>query len=189
MPNATIARCGPDHPRVGGEHNRERTARAEDRGSSPRGRGTQPTDGPAVTAARIIPAWAGNTRSSCCAWSIRTDHPRVGGEHEVSWRPRLRYAGSSPRGRGTHTRCIPGKVQPRIIPAWAGNTQWLPERSQGITDHPRVGGEHVRETTWPEMLTGSSPRGRGTHHSCTVARFVSRIIPAWAGNTVTRPRR
>ena len=70
-----------DHPRVCGEHWLPSCSRLSNWGSSPRMRGTP------IGCARwrntngIIPAYAGNTRTSnhrtCGAW----DHPRVCGEH------------------------------------------------------------------------------------------------------------
>ena len=70
-----------DHPRVCGEHTLSNRISSGLRGSSPRMRGTP------IGCARwrntngIIPAYAGNTRTSnhrtCGAW----DHPRVCGEH------------------------------------------------------------------------------------------------------------
>ena len=70
-----------DHPRVCGEHVQNALGRFNVAGSSPRMRGTP------IGCARwrntngIIPAYAGNTRTSnhrtCGAW----DHPRVCGEH------------------------------------------------------------------------------------------------------------
>ena len=86
----------PDHPRVG-----------EDRqvgsgGSSPRGRGTHDVGS---ARGRALP-----------------DHPRVGGEHLYRRMVAERCRGSSPRGRGTLHLAQTGRLELRIIPAWAGNT-------------------------------------------------------------------
>ena len=114
-------------------------------------------------AARIIPAWAGNTRLASA-----TDAGAC--------------IGSSPHGRGTRL-CSgfsgPALVAPRIIPAWAGNTA-VGNQTGGsspheagehivfsvipVTDHPRMGGEHGTGRLIAAIVDG-------------------RIIPAWAGNT------
>ena len=52
-----------------------------------------------------------------------------------------------------------------------------------LTDHPRVGGEHIPNWTPNKMKHGSSPRGRGTLMAETIEPNDDRIIPAWAGNT------
>ena len=56
-----------------------------------------------------------------------------------------------------------------MSPKWAG--------------HPRVGGEHTESEWLAGNTSGSSPRGRGTHHACRPCHAHSRVIPAWAGNT------
>ena len=92
--------------------------------------------------------------------------------------------GSSPRGRGTRrTRCR-CRSMPRVIPAWAGNTNPSVPSPGSMAGHPRVGGEHKSEGNFFSPTIGSSPRGRGTllclAHQCGVMR----VIPAWAGNTL-----
>ena len=70
-----------DHPRVCGEHRSRREESAGRRGSSPRMRGT-PYGGVAeLLLCGIIPAYAGNTRSTMISAAARGDHPRVCGEH------------------------------------------------------------------------------------------------------------
>ena len=61
------------------------------------------------------------------------------------------------------------------IPAWAGNTRRLRLQRLASSDHPRVGGEHVRGRLRWSVGIGSSPRGRGTRSGW--------IISPWAGNT------
>ena len=153
----------PDHPRVGGEHQRIDCRFSRFVGSSPRGRGTPANRLSVQPFRRIIPAWAGNTNGRGPPSKTPTDHPRVGGEHTRMQALSPRQIGSSPRGRGTR-RCRSSATAPhRIIPAWAGNT--LPSGRAPVpgTDHPRVGGEHVRAALDRVLRFGSSPRGRGTH--------------------------
>ena len=153
-------------------------------GSSPRGRGTQVSGTWENHSRRIIPAWAGNTDVMKSTKLTRPDHPRVGGEHaKAQFLPRL-AAGSSPRGRGTLLWHVHRISQPRIIPAWAGNTSRAPRDIRGRSDHPRVGGEHFNVISEAISGSGSSPRGRGTRRHSGSLQHVLRIIPAWAGNTL-----
>ena len=92
--------------------------------------------------------------------------------------------GSSPRMRGTLGGLPSTHVDDGIIPAYAGNTQSDSKTKASHSDHPRVCGEHfnaVRNATSPQ---GSSPRMRGTLYDSVRHGFTSRIIPAYAGNTI-----
>ena len=71
----------------------------------------------------------------------------------------------------------------RFIPAWAGNTPFISPCMVSATVHPRVGGEHIRDWKLLMIFSGSSPRGRGTHHRLSDHARALRFIPAWAGNT------
>ena len=177
----------PVHPRVGGEHDQRTAIIAQKDGSSPRGRGTLTPEYSRMFGSRFIPAWAGNTPAPSCSRRSATVHPRVGGEHpEAPTISRLNL-GSSPRGRGTLRYSLQSAGANRFIPAWAGNTTSDSSTSNRVSVHPRVGGEHM--DTEQDMLTisGSSPRGRGTHLNRSRTITTSRFIPAWAGNTRRRP--
>jgi len=74
----------------------------------------------------------------------------------------------------------------RVIPAWAGNRR---NRSSGACPtpgHPRVGGEQVVHRADPHDDLGSSPRGRGTDFTTGQQSALCRVIPAWAGNSLSR---
>ena len=135
-------------------------------------------------AVRFIPAYAGNT---CCYLSrVRHSpvHPRVCGEHRGynSWDGK--GLGSSPRMRGTHLATGASAKTARFIPAYAGNTLNWTGRSWGMPVHPRVCGEHqIIVSNWM-LISGSSPRMRGTLPEHRTADVSSRFIPAYAGNTV-----
>ena len=117
------------------------------------------------------------------SYEIRSDHPRVGGEHWTTAHNDWLSYGSSPRRRGTH-HAIGLEVGPgRIIPAQAGNTGSGYARSSPAPDHPRAGGEHRHRFHGVDQDHGSSPRGRGTPMGHGSRPAVQRIIPAWAGNT------
>ena len=172
-----------DHPRVCGEHCGVCGAYFSCLGSSPRMRGTPGVDGQWRVAPGIIPAYAGNTPTFPWSTTAARDHPRVCGEHVQNALGRFNVAGSSPRMRGTHARNRSGRRNPRIIPAYAGNTCSRRQLRPCRRDHPRVCGDHPSLKPYSASFAGSSPRMRGTlisrltHHNC------AGIIPAYAGNT------
>ena len=131
----------------------------------------------------IIPAYAGNTGNIYSFNSSLEDHPRVCGEHEWPDESLGMLSGSSPRMRGTLHPFNVRQVSVGIIPAYAGNTGNIYSFNSSLEDHPRVCGEHE----WPDeslgMLSGSSPRMRGTLHPFNVRQVSVGIIPAYAGNT------
>ena len=88
------------HPRVGGENAGGAGEHLAGAGSSPRGRGKLNKTRPLQADQRLIPAWAGKTRSIMSRAASRQAHPRVGGENAVMNHPAAAALGSSPRGRG-----------------------------------------------------------------------------------------
>ena len=172
-----------DHPRMRGEHYSDRHNIPPKHGSSPHARGTHSRSPTRESGHRIIPACAGNTRPDTNYRMYIPDHPRMRGEHYM---PRTAFRsthGSSPHARGTPVRDRAQRHRGRIIPACAGNTgtQWV--RSGGMTDHPRMRGEHTKYTGLILVGNGSSPHARGTQSACPHGQGCSRIIPACAGNT------
>ena len=71
----------------------------------------------------------------------------------------------------------------RIIPAYAGNTENIEDLVSRYEDHPRLCGEHVCLAIMILMILESSPLMRGTHRCAYEPKIISRIIPAYAGNT------
>ena len=112
------------------------------------------------------------------------DHPRVCGEHCGEHSASFGVLGSSPRMRGTHSRCRRAANVTGIIPAYAGNTMMTPRLTTATWDHPRVCGEHPLWLSRSRFGVGSSPRMRGTLCRCCRTRFRLGIIPAYVGNTV-----
>ena len=152
----------PVHPRVGGEQLFTVSIIAAPIGSSPRGRGTERRDVLLHAQQRFIPAWAGN-RNSCTAPSgPSTVHPRVGGEQADIVNE--------------------GHAELRFIPAWAGNRSRPTATAGASAVHPRVGGEQANLPLIEQLVSGSSPRGRGTGVRGLGAPGARRFIPAWAGN-------
>ena len=170
------------HPRVGGEQVVWPRWCRPTGGSSPRGRGTAGYRFYATSLARFIPAWAGNRPPAPKYSSAYPVHPRVGGEQGLCDMDAPASAGSSPRGRGTGCHIGKRGVQPRFIPAWAGNRQAVGVGSSRITVHPRVGGEQAPGRDQLGRPAGSSPRGRGTGPRQKAGARAGRFIPAWAGN-------
>ena len=158
-------------------------------GSSPRGRGKPVIASGPGTDWGLIPAWAGKTSPGPSRWSVRAAHPRVGGENDLMILSRRRNQGSSPRGRGKPVLRKLARILPRLIPAWAGKTRWRGWKSNPARAHPRVGGENASQVRIICVGAGSSPRGRGKPPYSTVASVRLRLIPAWAGKTLSPRRR
>ena len=93
--------------------------------------------------------------------------------------------GSSPRGRGKRSYREAAQHQGRLIPAWAGKTTLSSARVTPVPAHPRVGGENEAQALSDGALYGSSPRGRGKPPATTGYPRRRRLIPAWAGKTIT----
>ena len=152
-------------------------------GSSPPARGTPLLRLLYATAARFIPARAGNTLQRSSAWRSWPVHPRPRGEH-LSAVPLVSLpSGSSPPARGTHEALKRLLYGDRFIPARAGNTRPGFGGSFPRPVHPRPRGEHDRPTALLSERFGSSPPARGTPVRVHGANGRRRFIPARAGNT------
>ena len=132
-------------------------------------RGTQPRHPACQTAARFIPAHAGNTRTWQAPTGTTAVHPRTCGEHQqIQGLPR-HCDGSSPHMRGTREDYQPRFYHGRFIPAHAGNTNSRAAGHQFQPVHPRTCGEHPPQRRINAMKIGSSPHMRGTPES--VSRY------------------
>ena len=175
-----------DHPRVCGEHPRRMGVRHVRGGSSPRMRGTLALRPAARGVGGIIPAYAGNTIHRRICKHHGRDHPRVCGEHMSVHFYAGYWQGSSPRMRGTLSVRNDSELGPRIIPAYAGNTEKVAAVGLDGRDHPRVCGEHLELSAVVSDVLGSSPRMRGTPFGRFRRQLLGGIIPAYAGNTRQR---
>ena len=179
---ASTSKIGWVYPRVGGEpvgmHSKARYAP----GLSPRGRGTPGRLRRSRSAARSIPAWAGNPSSGAAPRRPLWVYPRVGGEPDRPAPLSNVLEGLSPRGRGTRLVRGQRRVLRRSIPAWAGNPTGGPAPAPAQRVYPRVGGEPVYALRSVAGEQGLSPRGRGTPCQCAPMPLSGRSIPAWAGN-------
>ena len=172
-----------DHPRACGEHFHSRIVMLTALGSSPRMRGTHRGYASFAVPVGIIPAHAGNTFPSSRVAVWRGDHPRACGEHEKILLYGDAIPGSSPRMRGTPFTGRDTATDVGIIPAHAGNTIAPAAKTWRFRDHPRACGEHKDVPLMCVMLSGSSPRMRGTLVVGVQDHHVIGIIPAHAGNT------
>ena len=175
-----------DHPRMRGEHMAKSTNCCKSLGSSPHVRGTRLYYGKQLFQQGIIPACAGNTRSASWRPPNCRDHPRMRGEHPWDTMSMYRRPGSSPHARGTHRSCFNPCSIVGIIPACAGNTRLALGYVAGTGDHPRMRGEHPSFRKENSTRKGSSPHARGTRRLRLHEIVMRGIIPACAGNTVTR---
>ena len=95
-----------DHPRIRGEHGPPMPVNSASNGSSPHTRGARLGRRQPREDVRIIPAYAGSTRTGCGSSWRRRDHPRIRGEHLPSSFSILRESGSSPHTRGALVRLL-----------------------------------------------------------------------------------
>ena len=146
-------------------------------------RGTQSFSFSSMMSARIIPAYAGNTNPFDSVCLIFTDHPRLCGEHLTPLAEIIGNVGSSPLMRGTPDLHRVFRIKLGIIPAYAGNTGMYIGQGLASGDHPRLCGEHHVCFLLVGDFPGSSPLMRGTPSHNFQPRIISRIIPAYAGNT------
>ena len=85
--------------------------------------------------------------------------------------------------RGILTRKAYTSQKRRIIPACAGNTLSILCALSNRSNHPRLRGEYVAYALQRDIPWGSSPLARGILNRCVCKSYISRIIPACAGNT------
>ena len=133
------------HPRACGEHHSPIRRTPQNIGSSPRLRGTYILSLSFLNSLRFIPALAGNMKGTAYCLQTHPVHPRACGEHYCIGASASIFAGSSPRLRGTFGAVCLDLLQPRFIPALAGNMlAWGQFRScQPV--HPRACGEHLQQ--------------------------------------------
>ena len=170
------------HPRACGEQEENEVFFRGSLGSSPRLRGTvhhakienstrrfipapagnSPAGHCASSSIRFIPAPAGNSPKPGAARRRPTVHPRACGEQPALHVNDVLYDGSSPRLRGTVNAERPYSGESRFIPAPAGNSFRDFEVDGWVPVHPRACGEQLLREAPASLLSGSSPRLRGT---------------------------
>ena len=179
------------HPRLRGEHENAGDFSYSLSGSSPPTRGTPHLKSHTHPARRLIPAYAGNTKTELGRQMWASAHPRLRGEHTARWSSISVTLGSSPPTRGTPLSARYPEPAEWLIPAYAGNTLVAVRRCLLLSAHPRLRGEHCFGASVTSVNWGSSPPTRGTRRSRHRSEILRRLIPAYAGNTCSRiaPRR
>ena len=154
-----------DHPRIRGEHILAVAPGTVGHGSSPHTRGALAFSDHVGVGSGIIPAYAGSTVAEQCTHWVRSDHPRIRGEHSIVSGATCTISGSSPHTRGAPTKNTGSTSPSGIIPAYAGSTGLCNLGPEAAPDHPRIRGEHppgpATYCPWP----GSSPHTRGARFS------------------------
>ena len=89
-------------------------------------------------------------------------YPRWRGEYEMLVSVNAANTGLSPLARGTRVSANPEEIEPRFIPAGAGNTHMIRRARRWHSVYPRWRGEHSRKTKRPPASRGLSPLARGT---------------------------
>ncbi len=172
------------HPRMRGEHLRDRTPPRAGFGSSPHARGARRVPPTPPAPAGLIPACAGSTGDDCERGSGSPAHPRMRGEHGLVLATVFAVLGSSPHARGARGLHLPVPARPRLIPACAGSTASSGAGPHRFRAHPRMRGEHTSSRARNVSFHGSSPHARGARHArCDCGRRTG-LIPACAGSTV-----
>ena len=135
---------------------------------------------------RIIPAHAGQTLIRAGRRRHEPDHPRACGANPPTRQIVQLGCGSSPRMRGKRVERLLRGLGRRIIPAHAGQTDFVAEFLRVLPDHPRACGANSASRSVTISTVGSSPRMRGKRSQCAPSRGSARIIPAHAGQTAVR---
>ena len=180
------------HPRSRGEHLTSIVTRPRRRGSSPLARGTRPSTSTPQNPTGLIPARAGNTMERGHVHPEHGAHPRSRGEHAATLFSVGSRSGSSPLARGTPGVDAACLVIVGLIPARAGNTNFLEIPAASPWAHPRSRGEHIHDDRRRINSLGSSPLARGTLVTHLCDNPLCGLIPARAGNTeppITRKSR
>ena len=173
-----------DHPRLRGEHYKNKPFPKMKKGSPPLTRGTLSFSQSELKDYGITPAYAGNTNRWCERSCKFWDHPRLRGEHRLYLLPIGTATGSPPLTRGTQAKHHILATKCRITPAYAGNTYYKSKSFPVGGDHPRLRGEHNISLKSIKFRLGSPPLTRGTLPSPRIVDIRVGITPAYAGNTI-----
>ena len=183
LPRASVRR---DHPRgCGGAYN-QTTRLPENKGPSPRVRGSRRARPWAAMPRGTIPAGAGEPAMRRPCRPLAGDHPRgCGGAYDTSSASALRV-GPSPRVRGSRGGADRRSILRGTIPAGAGEPREPGSPHRGCWDHPRGCGEAAIKFWALYLDKGPSPRVRGSPrpHKCT--NLWVGTIPAGAGEPPPR---
>ena len=153
------------HPRAGGDGVTDRTSRAPEPGSPPRGRGRRPEAAVAGRREGLTPARAGT----------------ADGER----RRLYHHPGSPPRGRGRPAP-VTALVEARgLTPARAGTARRRRRACRAQRAHPRAGGDGGAVVVTDLGFHGSPPRGRGRRVARVSLGRGRGLTPARAGTATS----
>ena len=132
-----------DPPRLCGEKQNDKNAKANTTGSPPPMRGKGISNLQKEIQRRITPAYAGKRYAGCDFGNVQRDHPRLCGEKLLSIFQKSNHLGSPPpmRGKGNWTRRSTTSM--RITPAYAGKSVAGVAVMALGQDHPRLCGEKL----------------------------------------------
>ena len=133
----------------------------------------------------ITPAYAGKSTSRAFVPAGTKDHPRICGEKNrriIEGKP---DRGSPPHMRGKEDSVYVGPRPFRITPAYAGKSILCPVFRPIQRDHPRICGEKATLSSTICDGLGSPPHMRGKGDTGTIADYMGRITPAYAGKRVS----
>ena len=133
---------------MGGEKANGSDAPDDDEGSPPRRRGKVGENHLVAQLPGITPAQAGKSLPWRKQALFRGDHPRTGGEKLGKISAPNIGQGSPPHRRGKVHPATARAHGDRITPAQAGKRNWAIGSRLLNWDHPRVGGEKIRQSIW-----------------------------------------
>ena len=169
------------YPRAYGEANTSTTGIRQNRGLSPRLRGSHPALEHEGVGLGSIPAPTGKPVS--CPYSDRLFqvYPRAYGEANIAMIVVVVVTGLSPRLRGSRRDPIWNGGVVRSIPAPTGKPCDGATAARGRRVYPRAYGEATSHPFFFSSVTGLSPRLRGSHVEAVPSGAVLRSIPAPTG--------
>ena len=182
IPDTTMDRVVPEHPRAGGDDRNASHDGPEVPGTPPRGRGrrgrgrasrhlsgntparAETTPVINVGTADVVgtpPRGRGTTPTGADGMGVGTEHPRAGGDDRNTDPVRPCRFGTPPRGRGRHVTFHASMGVPGTPPRGRGTTWRWRSRTSVPTEHPRAGGDDSLAVWATLVMEGTPPRAGG----------------------------
>ena len=174
------------HPRRCGADGRQKHTFVYGEGSSPQVRGRPAGRAFAVPGDGLIPAGAGQTGLAVPGRRVTGAHPRRCGADINRPEGLVQVRGSSPQVRGRQPLVGHAAPGPGLIPAGAGQTACDFVTHWRLRAHPRRCGADSAMSRARRPWLGSSPQVRGRRVGRRRPGHARGLIPAGAGQTVTR---
>ncbi|KXS37978.1 MAG: hypothetical protein AWU55_1918 [Halomonadaceae bacterium T82-2] len=169
------------YPRACGDRDTLKKSYWNERGLSPRLRGSDLIDRLEAGRRRVIPAPAGIGPERTMREDSVAGYPRACGDRFPVMALNASTAGLSPRLRGSESHGISRKSDDRVIPAPAGIG--IPCRCDHLAraGYPRACGDRHHLVLEAQLRCGLSPRLRGSGRGNPPSGSACRVIPAPAG--------